>query len=183
MVAGFHRAGRDVLIDEDVRILRPDLLSVGSHIRVDAGVIISGSHPVVLGDHVHLSAGSKIFASGGPVEIQDFAGLSVDVKLFTASDDYTGGWMTNPTVPERFRSVTVGPVLLEEHALVGAGSVLLPGTTLRFGSAVGALSLVAGEVASGVVVLGSPARPVGRRDTERLRRLAEELRVEEGGAG
>ena len=172
-------AGTDVVVDEGARILRPDLLRVGSNVRIDAGVIISGTFPVTLGSHVHLAAGSKIFASGGPVTLGDLTTLSGDVKLYTANDDYTSGSLTNPTIPDRFRAVSRGSILLEEHVIVGAGSVVLPGTVLRFGAAVGALSLVRGEIAEGTIVAGVPARGIGVRDVDRLRRLATELRAEE----
>ena len=157
-----------VAIDAWARIIRPELVSVGDHVRIDAGVLISASHPVRLGDHVHLAAGTKIFASGGAIEIESFANLSADVKVYSASDDYTGGYLTNPTVPAEYKQVTRAPVYIGGHAIIGAGSVILPGVTLGLGSAVGALSLVREDVEEGVVVAGVPARPIGRRDTDRL---------------
>jgi len=177
----FRQYGRNVVVDRGARIFRPELLSVGNDVRIDAGVVLSGSHPIVIGDHVHLAVGAKIFASGGEVRLDDFSALSADVKVYTASDDYVGGSLTNPTVPDRFRDVQTGPVHLESHALVGAGSVILPGVTLGFGSAVGALSLVRSDVAEGVVVAGTPARRVADRDLDRLRDLEAALRREHRG--
>ena len=168
--------GREVFIDPWVRIVRPDLIHIGDHVRIDAGVLLSGSHPIRIGDHVHLAAGTKIFSSGGPVDIASYANLSSDVKIFSASDDYTGGSLTNPTVPDAYKQVTRAPVRIESHVIIGAGSVVLPGVTLGFGSAVGALSLVREEVGDGVVVAGIPARPIGRRDTARLVSLEAMLR-------
>lgn len=157
-----------VAIDAWARIIRPELVSVGDHVRIDAGVLISAGHPVRLGDHVHLAAGTKIFASGGAIEIESFANLSADVKVYSASDDYTGGSLTNPTVPAEYKNVTHAPVTIRRHAIVGAGSVVLPGVTLGIGSAVGALSLVREDVPDGTVVAGVPAKPISRRDVERL---------------
>ncbi len=168
--------GERVVVDRGARILRPDLVSVGDDVRIDTGVVLSGRYPISIGDHVHIAAGTKLYASGAPLRIGAFANLSVDVKLFTASDDYLGGALTNPTVPIEFRDVTVGPIVVEDHAIVGAGSVVLPGVTLRFGAAVGALSLVKDDVPEGVVVAGCPARAVGHRDIARLRELEAEVR-------
>ena len=165
-----------VVIDAWARIIRPELVSLGNHVRIDAGVLISGGHPVVIGDHVHLAAGAKIFASGGTIELESFANLSVDVKVFSASDDYTSGSLTNPTVPDQYKNVTRAPVTIRRHAIIGAGSVVLPGVTLGIGSAVGALSLVREDVADGTVVAGVPATPIGRRDVERLVELEALLR-------
>lgn len=165
----FAARGERVFIDPWARILRPELITIGDDVRIDAGVILSASHPIVIGDHVHIAAGSKIFASGGAVRFADFSGLSADVKIYTATDDYTGGSLANATIPEAFKDLDTGPVTLTSHALVGAGSVILPGVTLGFGCSVGALSLVREDVADGAVVAGVPARRVATRDLDRLR--------------
>jgi galactoside O-acetyltransferase len=129
---------------------------------------------VRIGNHVHIAAGVMIFGSEG-CEIGDFAGLSSRVAIYSASDDYVSGHLTNPTVPDRFRNVSKGKVVLEPHALVGAGSVLLPGVTLHRGAAVGALSLVNRSVPAFQVVLGTPARPIKMRDQVQLERLEREF--------
>jgi galactoside O-acetyltransferase len=54
-------------------------------------------------------------------------------------------------------------VVLERHALVGAGSVVLPGVTLREGSAVGALSLVRSDCDAFSIYLGVPAKRISSR--------------------
>lgn len=168
LLEGLAERGQEVVIDALARILRPDLVHIGNNVRIDSGVLLSGTHQIRIGDYVHLAAGVKVFASGGSVDIENFAGLSADVKVYSASDDYTGGFLTNPTVPDAYKNVTQAPVRVGSHVVVGAGSVVLPGVTLGFGSAVGALSLVHRDVGDGVVVFGVPARPVNRRDTNRL---------------
>jgi dTDP-4-amino-4,6-dideoxy-D-glucose acyltransferase len=176
----FASRGRGVVVDDLARILGAAQVSLGHMTRVDAFAVISATHPVSVGVHVHISVGVKIFASGGRVDVGDFAGLSADVKVYTASDDYTNGALTNPTVPRDFRDITSGVVSIGRHAIVGAGSVLLPGVSLGEGSSVGALSLVRENVAPGVVVAGIPAKPIGRRDVGRLRELEERLLIREG---
>lgn len=182
MMEALRSVGARVMIDREARILRPDLLSIGNDVRIDAGVILSGSHPITIGDHVHIAAGAKVFAAGGLVLLEDFSALSADVKVYTATDDYTGGSLTNPTVPDEFKDVRVGDVRLMAHALVGAGSVILPGVSLGFGSAVGALSLISTDVDEGAVMGGVPARVLGSRNTDRLRDLESRLRERESTA-
>lgn len=86
--------------------------------------------------------------------------------------------MTNPTVPDEYKKASRAAVRIKGHVIIGAGSVVLPGVTLGFGSAVGALSLVRDDVDEGVVVAGTPAKPIGRRDTARL--IALEAMLREG---
>jgi dTDP-4-amino-4,6-dideoxy-D-glucose acyltransferase len=177
---GLRRIGSDVQIDRDARFFRPENITIGDHVRIDAQVVISASHPVTIGDYVHLAVGAKIFASGGSVRLESLCTLSGDVKLYTASDDYTGGSLTNPTVPASFKELTHGPIVVGRHVIVGAGSVVLPGVTLAEGAAVGALSLVKSDVPEGAVVAGIPARQIATRDVARLRELERELRAERG---
>ena len=168
------RCGENVSIHRTVQLFGADRLVIGSNVRIDCYAVISAREPVRLGSYVHLAAGSMVFGGEG-VDIGDFAGLSSRVTIYTASDDYTGGHLTNPTVPDRFRQLDRGKVVLAPHVIVGAGSVILPGVTLHRGAAVGALSLVRKDVAEFQVVSGSPARPITTRNRELLDRLEREL--------
>jgi galactoside O-acetyltransferase len=77
--------------------------------------------------------------------------------------------MSNPTVPLEFRKVTSGDVVFKKHALIGSGSVIMPGVTVETGASVGALSFVNKNVPGFAIAAGIPARVIG----ERNRRLLE----------
>jgi len=96
--------------------------------------------------------------------MESFTTLSVRTAVFTATDDYSDGFMTNPTVPDKYRKVHTGNVVVKRHALAGCGSVLLPGVTLELGASVGALSLVKESVPEFAIAAGIPARIIGRRE-------------------
>ena len=172
---GLAAFGSDVSIDQSAQIWGAEHIRVGSHVRIDAfSVLSAGPGELIIGDHVHISVASRIIASAG-VTMSSFAGLSSGVSIYSASDDYSGGALTNPTVPNDLRNVTGKPVFLGRHVIIGAGSVLLPGVRLEAGAAVGALTLVRHDVAENVIVSGNPMRQVGTRDGARLRMLEVEL--------
>jgi acetyltransferase-like isoleucine patch superfamily enzyme len=52
-----------------------------------------------------------------------------------------------------------GPVVIEKHAMVGAGAVVLPGVVVGEGAKVAANSLVTEDVPPGTTVAGVPATP------------------------
>ena len=79
--------------------------------------------------------------------------------------------MTNPTIPDEFRKITCAPVVLEKHVVVGWGSVIMPGVTLKQGASVGAQSYVNKDVPEYLVVRGAPIRKIGRRNHNRLLEL------------
>ena len=68
--------------------------------------------------------------------------MSSGVRIYSVSDDYSGGSMTNATIPEEFKKISMGRVVLERHVIVGSGSIILPGVHVTEGCAIGALSLV-----------------------------------------
>ena len=174
---GFKSLGSNCLVDSRTQIYGPENISLGSNVRVDAFSTISSQGGLIeIGDHVHLATGVLIYGLGG-VSLASGSGLAAGVRVLSATDDFMWGNLTNPTMPDEFRSVKSAPVVLLEHAIVGVNSVVLPGSTIGFGAAVGALTLVNGPVQDHEIVSGNPMRVVGRRNSKRLlERHAEFLR-------
>lgn len=171
--------GRNIRVHRTAEIIGGEKLSLGDNVRIDCFSLISaGREGVTIGRNVHLAAGVYIFGGGGAVSIEDFAGFSSRVALYTATDDYSQGHLTNPTVPERFRKVSAGPVIVRRHVIVGSGSVIMPGVELGRGAAVGALTYVRKSVPELQIVFGNPARVVGTRDASIFEREQQLLREE-----
>lgn len=162
-------------VHESVLVFGSEHVTIGDNVRIDAHCIITaGPGSVTIGDNVHIGAATHLFGTAG-IEIADFANISSRVSLFSTNDDYTDGYLTNPMVPDDLRKVSEAPVRIEAHAIVGCGSVVLPGVVVGRGAAVGALSLVKRDVEPFTIVAGTPARPVGMRDRERLETLEQRL--------
>jgi acetyltransferase-like isoleucine patch superfamily enzyme len=179
---GIAAVGRDVRISRHAIFFAPDRTILGDHSRIDAFCIISaGVDGVRIGRNVHISAYTAILGRA-KVEIGDFATISARCTIFSSSDDYSGLTMGNATVPERYRGTTDAPVIVQPHAIVGAGSILLPGITIGESACVGAASLVKVNVMPLDVVAGVPARVIGRRRQEH-RGLTERLLQEEERSG
>lgn len=167
--------GENVTVHRSVQLFAPERIHIGSNVRIDCFAVLSaGPKGIWIGHNVHLGTGVSLLGSGGKLEIESFCGFSPRVTVFTASDDYSGGFMTNPTVPDRFRNVTAGDVRIERHAIVGSGSVLMPGITLGAASAVGALSFVNKNVPAFAIVSGNPLKLIGKRN-EKILQLEKEF--------
>ena len=153
---GFASLGADVKIDRQAVFINPVTVSLGDHCRIDAFSLISaGAEGVRIGRYVHLGAGCQIFGGGGAVVLEDFSCLSGRATAYTSSVSLLSrvkNLMFNPTLPEAFRSMSQGPVILRKHSGVGCGSVVLPGVEMGFGSVAGALTLVRKSVPEGVVI-------------------------------
>ena len=165
---GFASLGDNVLISDAARIYNAGGISLCSNVRIDDFCILSaGRGGIHIGMHVHIGCFASLIGKE-TITLRDFAGLSARVSIFSSSDDYSGGFLTNPTVPERYRQVEHGAVDIGRHAIIGAGSVILPGVTVGEGASTGALTLVARDLEPFVSYIGVPARKTGERKRDLL---------------
>jgi acetyltransferase-like isoleucine patch superfamily enzyme len=64
-------------------------------------------------------------------------------------------------IREGYGPHVVGPTI-RKNAIIGAGAVLLPATTIGAGATVGAGAVVTRDVEPGAIVMGTPAKPTSR---------------------
>jgi acetyltransferase-like isoleucine patch superfamily enzyme len=160
---GFRQLGRQVSISDRASLIHPERMSIGDQARIDDFCVLSaGTGGIAIGRHVHIGCMCSLLGQEA-ILLEDFSGLSSRVAIYSSSDDYSGRTMTNPTVPAAFTGVQHGAVRLGRHAIIGAGSVVLPGVTIGEGAAVGALSLVLRDCAPFTTYHGNPAVRIGPR--------------------
>lgn len=160
---GFRRVGRGVRLSKLASIYNPGAIELGDHARIDDFCVLSaGEGGIAIGRYVHVAIYCSLMGRGR-IELHDFSGLSSRVAIYSSNEDYSGKSMTNPTIPDELRSVRSSAVVVREHAIVGAGSVILPGVTIGRGAGIGALSLIRKDCEDLGMYFGSPARRVGRR--------------------
>ena len=97
-----------------------------------------------------------------------YATISGRNLIYSARDDYSGEYMTNP-MNRKNTNVTGGPVILCKHTIVGAGCVLLPNITLKEGTAIGAMSLVNKSTEECGMYVGVPAKKNKNRSKKLLK--------------
>ena len=158
----FKDLGKDVLIHRSVVLVRCEAISLGDHVRIDPFCVLSSGEAITLERNVHIASHCTLSGSAA-IRLGAFSGLSQGVRIFSASDDYSGQSMTNPTVPQQFRNVKKAPVIVGRHAIIGSGCVILPGSIIEEGAAVGAQALVKGRLSSWTIYGGVPARSLRRR--------------------
>ncbi len=169
---GFASCGRHVFISRTALITHPERVHLGDMVRIDGHTTIVANRSVRIGSNVHIGSSVTISAAA-EVTVGDFSGISAGVKLFTTDDDYSGAYLSGPTVPPSHTNITTAPVELHEHCVVGANSVILPGVVLEEGVVVGALSLVKGHLPAWGIYGGAPARLLKPRSNALLSRVKE----------
>jgi len=157
------------------KIVSPGVISIGNSVIIDDFVLLMGGTKTTIGSFVHIASFTSI-TGGGELIMEDFSGLSGGIRVYTGNEDYSGGSMTNPTVPQPYRVPIRSFVHIGKHAIIGANSVILPGVTIGEGAAVGANSLVTKDCEPWTAYVGSPARALKSRPKERILELEAKLR-------
>ena len=171
---GLKSIGNNVLISDKASIYSPQNISIGNNVRIDDFCILSPSSELNIGNYIHISCYASIIGKG-KVIIEDFVSISGRVSIYSSNDDYTGMGMANPMVPEEFRKVKDGDVTIKKHAIIGAGSVVLPNVIIEEGCAIGAMSLVRKNCKEFSIYAGCPAKKIGERNKNILN-LEKELK-------
>jgi galactoside O-acetyltransferase len=109
--------------------------------------------------------------------MKDFSGLSSRVSIYSSTDDYSGEFMTNPTVSPKFTNVINGEVIIGKHVIVGAGTIILPNVKISDYSAVASLSLVVKNVDEFKIVGGVPAKVIKERKSNLIDLECEFLKI------
>ena len=160
---GFNRMGVNVRISRFARLYNCRKISLGNNVRIDDFCVLSaGEEGIEIGDYVHIAVFCSLMGKSRII-LKDFSGLSSRVSVYSSSDDYSGQFMTNPTVPTKFTGSTSSEVSLGRHVIVGAGSIILPGVKIEDGTAVGALSLVSKPCDGFWIYAGNPAKKIKPR--------------------
>ena len=128
---------RNIRLHQDpVRYFRSQGVEIGEGVEIfGANLFTFGSEPylISIGNHVTVSHGVDFITHDG--------GLRV------ARLEYPNAYL-------------YGRIEVADCCFIGAHAILLPGTKVGQGSVIGSGSIVTGEIPSGVVAIGAPAKPV-----------------------
>lgn len=162
-IRGFGSVGKNVRVSRNASFHGASRISLGDNCRIDDFCVLSaGEGGIAIGRNVHIAVMSTLMGKGR-ITVHDFCNLSSRVGIYSSSDDYSGEFLTNPTVPASLTHVDHRPVTLHRHVIIGSGSVVLPGVTIGEGTAIGALSLVTHDLESFGIYAGVPLKRLKSR--------------------
>ena len=165
---GFSSIGKNPLLSDKASYYNCKNVKIGGNVRIDDFCVISaGAGGIEIGNHVHIAVYASLIGAGR-ITVSDFSGISSRVAIYSSNDDYSGSFLTGPTVPSEFTNVTNADVFIGPHVIIGAGSVVLPGVTLEEGVAIGALSLVSRDCEAFGMYSGVPAKRIKERKKDLL---------------
>ncbi len=142
------------------------MINIGDNVRIDDFSILSGN--ITLGSHIHISAGTYLFAGNAGIEMEDFTGISSHSSIYAISDDYSGNVLIGATISKKYKNIKEKKVYIKKHSQVGAACTILPGTTIETGCAIGANSLLLKSTKAWSIYFGSPAKFIKPRSQNLL---------------
>ena len=176
---GFKSLGKNIKISSDARIYGVENISIGNNVRIDDYVILSsGGGYITIGDYVFIGRNSHLSGTLG-IRLNDFSSMAANTIIYSASDDYSGNFMTAQAIPQKYTTKIGGIVSVGRHVIIGAGVVILGPCDLAEGCSIGSMSLVNKSTEPWGMYFGIPAKRKNERNKNILR-LEEEMLKELG---
>jgi len=166
-------------IYELTKIVNRENLFIDLFSQIDDFVFINAGIKTEIGKFVHIASFCSVIG-GGEFYMEDFSGLSAGCRIVTGSDDFTGGGLTNPTVPSEYSNVKVSFVRIKKHAIIGTNVTILPGVTIGEGVAVGAGCVVRKDLAPWGIYVGQDCRRIKERPSNLIYELERNLLSSKG---
>jgi acetyltransferase-like isoleucine patch superfamily enzyme len=168
--------GDDVLIDEFVRIKRPELVKIGNHVAIDFGFYCTTS--LEIGDYVHISPYvTCIGGKDGKLIVSGFNNIMAGARIICCSDRFDDSGLFGAMIPSEFKGKQIiGTVIMEEFSNIGTNAIVLPNSRLRKGVLLTAGSLLMGDTEEWGVYKGNPAVLIKKIDGSKIMENAKLLR-------
>jgi len=157
-----RKCGQNVVIYPYAKIVKPEVIEIGHHTRIDDFAFIYGGKGIKLGRYNHVASFTSIIG-GGTLITGDYVGLACGSRIVTGTDHYEGGKRICPFVPEEHRNLKLGTVILEKDVFIGTNAVVHPDVRIGEGAIVGSCSLVLKDIEPWTINVGIPCKPIGKR--------------------
>lgn len=120
---------------------------LGAYSDISPDVLIKSPENLSLGIRSSIGHGSFVDAGGG-IEVGDFVMISHMVSINS---------MSHPTTPP-YHGIIKAKTIINDHAWIGAGSIIMQGVEIGEGAIVGSGSVVTKDVPPWTIVGGVPAK-------------------------
>ncbi len=126
-----------------------------------AGCIFPSSSPEYIDYDAHLDA------SGGLTICDD---VVISTKVIILTHDWS--FLKRPSMANQ--NIAFHPVYIGSNSFIGAGAIVLPGTTIGKSCIIGAGAVVKGKIDDYSIVVGNPARKIGDTRDEKYKLVTAE---------
>ncbi|MGD9904511.1 MAG: DapH/DapD/GlmU-related protein [Vicinamibacterales bacterium] len=169
-------------IEDHVRLVRPEDITLGARVYLDHGVYLHGGRGgISIGDESWLMSGCRLHVfnfrniphAGIRIGRHTFLGEETLMRAqggITIGDRVLFGprvqvlavnhVMSDPERPIMDQGITAVGIRIEDGAWIGAGAIVLDGVTVGKHAVIGAGAVVTGDVPPHALAVGAPARVI-----------------------
>jgi len=167
--------GKDVIIDEFVKIKRPELVTIGDHVAIDFGFYCATS--MILGNYIHISPHvTCIGGVNGKFVAEGFNNIMAGARIVCTSDRFDDSGLFGAMIPKELKGRQMtGGVVMEVFSNLGMNAMIMPNSRLRKGVLLTAGSLLIGDTEEWGVYKGNPAVLVKKIDGTKMIESAKKL--------
>ena len=161
---GFKSLGRNVRISSDARVYGAERIVIGDDVRIDDFVMLAaGEGSIKIGNGCYIARNCNLTGTFG-IEMCDFSSMAANTVIYSASDDYSGEFMTAQAIPKEYTKFVGGKVTLGRHVIIGASSVIIGSSDIGEGCSLGAVTVVINKnLDPWGMYAGNPARRIKER--------------------
>jgi acetyltransferase-like isoleucine patch superfamily enzyme len=164
---GVEVLGKNISISKFANIYNPKNLILHNNIRIDDFCIISCKGIIEIFNNVHISAHCFI-SSTTIIQIGNYSAISVGTKIFGGTDDFSGEYLANPTVPSIYTNVRKGNIIISDMVIVGSNTVIMPDISIGEGVSIGANSFVNKDCEPWKIYAGTPIKYIKNKSKQCL---------------
>lgn len=128
------------------------LAKCGNNLRVGRNVTFYNPSEVILGNNIYIAFGCW-FMAGATINIEDEVMFGPYCVIVSSNHSHNQGSFRNS-------SPNLSPIYIRNGSWIGANVVITAGARIGPGAAIGAGSVVKGDIPSNVLAVGQPARVV-----------------------
>ena len=161
---GFRSIGKNVKISTDARVYGSENISIGNNVRIDDFAILAAANgSITIGNYIHITRNSHLSGTYG-ITMHDFSSMGANTVIYSASDDYSGDFLTNQVIPQKYTAHDIGgPVIIGKHVIIGSACTIIGPCKLGEGCSVGAMTLVMNDLQPWGIYVGIPAKRLKER--------------------
>jgi galactoside O-acetyltransferase len=160
---GFKSIGKNVRISSDARIYGEENISIGNNVRIDDFTVLSAVNGYInIGNYVFIARNSHLSGVLG-IEMHDFSSMAANTVIYSASDDYSGDYLTAQAIPQKYTAHIGGPVFIGKHVIIGSSCTIMGPCNIGEGCSIGAMTFVQKELLPWGMYIGIPCRRLKER--------------------
>jgi galactoside O-acetyltransferase len=156
----FESYGENCVVYDDPLILKPEMITLGNHVRIDGFCRLEGGKGLIIDDYVHVCSFASVLG-GGLCRLGKYVALTQGVRVVTGTETHIG--VMTACAPMELRRVKQTAVIFSDHSFAGVNAVIMPGVRLGRGAVAGAGSVITKDIPAWEIWAGNPAKKISER--------------------